>query len=65
MGVLNQLSLREQDPTLGSSVDILKMRDDFNWTGEEVNLNCILFFEALVKQQTEFRKLGKGKGKKK
>ena len=65
VGVLNHLALREQDPTFATSVDVLKLRDDFNWNGEEVNVNCILFFDCLIKQQAEFRKLGKGSGKKK
>ena len=68
LGLLDHLALREQDHTLATSVDLLKRRDDFNYNSEEVNLNCILFFDALVKQQQEFMKLPQDKsvkGKKK
>ena len=63
VGVLNHLAVREQDHTLGTSVQALKLKDDFNWHGDEVTVNCILFFDALVKQQAEFRKIAKGDSK--
>lgn len=61
-GVLNHLAVRERDVSLATSVDALKLKDDFNYNSDEVNLNCILFFDALVKQQQEFRKIAKGDG---
>ena len=59
VGILNHLAVREQDISLATSVDALKLKDDFNYNSDEVTVNCVLFFEALIKQQQEFRKIAK------
>lgn len=64
VGVLNHLAIREMDTSLSTTMQELKVREDINWNSEEVNVNAIFFFEALIKQQAEFRKIPKDKGTK-